>query len=231
MLDAAGRPVSDAAIRLQGASRAYGSGPVVHALRPTDLIIEQGSYSAVVGPSGSGKSTLLNLIGLLDAPTTGEVYIGDTPTASLSAGRRTLLRGRSIGFVFQAFHLLEERTVRANVELGLLYQGARRRERAHRADEVLEAVGLQERQTAFARTLSGGERQRAAIARALASDADVLLCDEPTGNLDQDTGRSILELLRELHGSGKTIVAVTHDPTVAAEAEQVITLVDGAVQS
>jgi putative ABC transport system ATP-binding protein len=218
--------------QLNEVSRVYtGAGPDVHALKPTDLTIASGSYTAVMGASGSGKSTLLNLLGLLDQPTTGQLIIDGIETATLTAAQRSHLRAATIGFVFQAFHLLQGRTVMENVELGLVYLGVPRRRRRHTALEVLDRVGLAHRLDTDARLLSGGEQQRVAIARAIASGAKVLLCDEPTGNLDRGTGAAVLALLQELHRGGTTIVAVTHDAAVAAESETLLTVADGVVST
>jgi len=216
--------------RCQGISRVYGgAGPAVTALQPVDLVVARGAHLAVVGPSGSGKSTLLNLLGLLDRPSTGELYVDGVPTSRLRAADRTRLRAEVVGFVFQAFHLLAGRSVLDNVAMGLLYSGTPRRRRLSRAAEVLDRVGLSHRLDADPVTLSGGERQRVAIARAVSADARVLLCDEPTGNLDQANGQSVMALLRELHADGTTVVTVTHDRTVAAQAQTVLDMADGRV--
>jgi putative ABC transport system ATP-binding protein len=216
---------------LLGVSRTYhDGGPPVTALAPTDLRIAEGSYTAVVGASGSGKSTLLNLLGLLDRPSTGLLAVDGVETTGLGPAERAWLRASTVGFVFQAFHLLPGRTVLDNVELGLVYSGVPRRRRRLVAAEVLDRIGLSHRLEADARVLSGGEQQRVAIARAIAAGARALLCDEPTGNLDSGTGAAVLALLQRLHREGTTIVAVTHDPTVAAEAEEVLTVADGRVR-
>lgn len=227
---AAMAPDPPLAFRLVGVSRTYlGAGPPVPALHPTDLEIPMGSYSAVVGASGSGKSTLLNLLGLLDRPDTGTVEVCGVDSTTISRTQRSALRAREIGFVFQAFHLLSGRSVSENVELGLLYSGRPRRERRARASEVLDRVGLGHRRHADVRTLSGGERQRVAIARAVVTDPRILLCDEPTGNLDRANGNTVLALLRELHSAGTTVVVVTHGAVVAAAAERLLRVSDGAV--
>lgn len=216
-------------VRLDGVGLTYPGPPPVPALRPTDLVIEQGEYVAVVGPSGSGKSTLLNVLGLLDRPTTGRYELDGWDTGSLSDADRTALRGRHIGFVFQAFHLLPYRSALENVALAQLYAGTPRRAREEAAVDALNRVGLGHRLHAAPTTLSGGERQRVAIARALAANPRLLLCDEPTGNLDSATAEEVLALFDRLHAEGQTIVLVTHDPTVAARAHRRLHLVDGTV--
>jgi macrolide transport system ATP-binding/permease protein len=215
-------------LELHDVERAYVAG-VRPELGPVSLTFHAGSYTAITGPSGSGKSTLLNLLSLLDRPTAGEVTVGARSTNSLSDAEVDAVRGETIGMVFQSFHLLAGRSAKENVELGLWGLEISRAERSQRAMDALDAVGLGHRHDAEARTLSGGESQRVAIARALARDPLVLLCDEPTGNLDSATAASILDLLDELHASGLTIVVVTHDPTVAGRAQSAVHVVDGRI--
>lgn len=216
-------------IELAAAERVY-PGPVpVPALLPTDLEIEIGEFVAIVGPSGSGKSTLLNLLGLLDRPTSGRYSLAGTDTTSLDEGRRTALRANFIGFVFQAFHLLATHSAAENVELGMLYSGTRVDERRRRARAMLERVGLGHRLAALPSTLSGGERQRVAIARALVMEPRLLLCDEPTGNLDSATSDAVLDLIEDLNGEGITVVMVTHDHNVAERASRRVSVADGMV--
>jgi len=214
-------------VRLSGAALTYPGPPPVPALRPTDLVIEQGEYVAVVGPSGSGKSTLLNVLGLLDRPTAGRYELDGWDTGALSEVDRTALRGRRIGFVFQAFHLLPYRSAVENVALGQLYCGVPRRDREKAAVEALKRVGLGHRLHARPTTLSGGERQRVAIARALVGGPSLLLCDEPTGNLDSATSAAVLDLIGELHADGLTVVTITHDLTAAARAQRILHMRDG----
>jgi len=214
----------DHLMELVGVSRTYGE---VTALQPTDLVIARGEYLALTGRSGSGKSTLLHLLGLLDRPSAGSMRFAGQDLATFDDPKRTSLRSREIGFVFQAFHLVPARSAVENVELGLLYQHVGRRERRERARAALERVGLSHREWAFPTTLSGGERQRVAIARAIASEPSLLLADEPTGNLDSDTGGRILDLFEELHESNLTIVVVTHDAEVASRASAVCAMSDG----
>ncbi|HEU5159778.1 MAG TPA: ABC transporter ATP-binding protein [Streptosporangiaceae bacterium] len=220
---AASTPVID----FSGVRRTYPGPPPVAALKPADLVIGRGDYVTVVGPSGSGKSTFLNVAGLLDRPTGGVYRLDGIDTASLGERDRTALRGRRIGFVFQAFHLLSHRTAIENVMLSLLYTGTPRRRRRRLAMETLEQVGLVGRAHALAGQLSGGERQRVAIARALVNRPSLLLCDEPTGNLDTGTAQTVLALIDELHTAGFTVLVVTHDPGVAARGQRAVAIRDG----
>ena len=214
-------------ISLRGVAKSYPGPPVVQALQPVDLTVAQGDYLAVVGPSGSGKSTLLNLLGLLDRPTTGRYELSGVDTASLNESERTALRGRRIGFVFQSFHLIPYRTAVENVALAQLYVTGKRRERTASAQAALRRVGLGHRLEALTTTMSGGERQRVAIARALVNTPDLVLCDEPTGNLDSTTAASVMDLIEELHSDGVTIIVITHDPVVADRASRRVTIRDG----
>lgn len=199
------------------------------ALKPTSLDIEPGDYLVVTGTSGSGKSTLLNLIGLLDTPTGGRYLIHGVDVARVSEGERCAIRGRMFGFVFQAFHLLPARSALENVEMGMLYNGRSRLERRRVAMDALARVGLADRIDADPRSLSGGERQRVAIARAVAGSPRVLLCDEPTGNLDSVNTRAVLDLIDELHRDGLTVVLVTHDEDVARRGKRRVVVHDGQV--
>src|ERR1700728_1440755 len=214
-------------IELDGLARTYPGPPPVPALRPASLVIEAGDYVAVTGPSGSGKSTLLHLLGLLDTPTDGRYLLDGLNTSRLSDRDRSALRGRRIGIVFQAFHLLPYRSAVENVLLAQLYNQTPRGERLQAAADALDAVGLGHRLDALPTTLSGGERQRVAIARALVDRARLVRCDEPTGNLDSHTAAAIMELLDQLNASGFTIVVITHDPRVAAHANRTIAISDG----
>jgi putative ABC transport system ATP-binding protein len=202
-------------------------GTSVKALRGVNLTVEAGEFVALVGPSGSGKSTLLHLIGAMDTPTRGEVYLNGHSLSQANDAERTRLRCHEIGFVFQTFNLLPTLSALENVEIALRLAGASRWERRARATELLQRVGLGERMSHLPQQLSGGERQRVAIARALANQPALLLADEPTGNLDSATGEAIVALLRQLNSQGQTIVLVTHDVEVAAQAERVIRMRDG----
>jgi putative ABC transport system ATP-binding protein len=204
-------------------------GTGVDALRGVDLAVEAGELVAVVGQSGSGKSTLLHLLGAMDSPTRGEVLLNGHELSNMNGAERTLLRLRHIGFVFQAFNLLPTLGVGENVEIALRLAGVSRRERGRRASELLERVGLGARAKHLPRQLSGGERQRVAIARALANRPALLLADEPTGNLDSQTGDSIAGLLADLHREGQTIILVTHNIGLAGRADRVLTMKDGRI--
>ncbi|MFI9339504.1 ABC transporter ATP-binding protein [Streptomyces althioticus] len=217
------RPV----IEFRGVGLTYPGPPPVRALHACDIVVEQGEYVTVVGPSGSGKSTFLNIAGLLDVPTEGHYLLDGVDTGVLSDANRTGLRGRRIGFVFQSFHLLPHRSAMENVMLAMVYNAGARRGRGERARAALERVGLAHRIHALPTRLSGGERQRVAIARALVGRPSLLLCDEPTGNLDTATAESILLLLDELHRDGMTLVVITHDPEVAARSQRTVTIRDG----
>lgn len=214
-------------ISLRAVAMTYPGPPPVHALRPCDLTIHHGEYTAIIGPSGSGKSTLLNILGLLDRATQGTYAFDGTDVALISEAERTALRGTRIGFVFQAFHLLPHRTALDNVALAQLYIGPRRSERRATAADALCRVGLAERMNALPIHLSGGERQRVAIARALLNRPSLLLCDEPTGNLDSETASVVLSLIDELHRDGLTVIVITHDSAVAARARRTVTIRDG----
>jgi putative ABC transport system ATP-binding protein len=200
---------------------------VVRALDGVSLAIGRGEYVAIMGASGSGKSTLLNILGCLDLPTSGQYFLGGEDVASLSQSALALVRGRRVGFVFQTFELLPRATALKNVELPLVY--ARVPHRRDRAIEALKRVGLGERMAHRPNQLSGGQRQRVAVARALAQRPDILLADEPTGNLDSKTGQEILGLFDQLNREGQTIVIVTHDASVAARCRRVIRLSDGRI--
>jgi putative ABC transport system ATP-binding protein len=214
-------------IELRGLARTYPGPPPVAALRPTDLVIEAGEYVAVTGPSGSGKSTLLHLLGLLDWPTAGSYLLDGADTSRMRDAERCALRGGRIGFVFQSFHLLPYRTAVENVQLAQLYNQTPRSGRASAAVEALRSVGLGHRLDALPTRLSGGESQRVAIARALVNRPSLLLCDEPTGNLDSQNAATIMSLLGELNEAGFTILVITHDAGVAARAGRAVSIMDG----
>lgn len=203
--------------------------PEVFAVTPCSFTINRGEFVAFTGPSGSGKTTLLSLLGLLDAPTSGSYLIGGHDVATLSDTERASVRAYEIGFVFQAFHLVTYRSVLDNVEMGLTYQGVSRRERRSAARDVIEQVGLSHRENAYCATLSGGEKQRVAIARTLIRRPSLVLCDEPTGNLDSASTEQVLSLIDGLHNDGLTVIMITHDPNVAATAQRQFTIVDGHV--
>jgi putative ABC transport system ATP-binding protein len=214
-------------IELRGLARTYPGPPPVPALRPADLVIEAGDYVAVTGPSGSGKSTLLHLLGLLDTPTAGRYLLDGLDTSALGDKDRSALRGRRIGIVFQAFHLLPYRAALENVLVAELYNQTPRSDRFRAAAGALGEVGMGHRLDALPTTLSGGESQRVAIARALVNRPSLLLCDEPTGNLDSRNAAALMELLDQLNAAGFTIVVITHDAGVAAHAGRSIAINDG----
>jgi len=224
----AGQVVIDVA----SVGRVYGQGPsAVHAVREVSFTINAGSIVTIVGASGSGKSTLLNMLGTLDRPSSGAIRIAGTDVYALDDNARTRLRRERIGFVFQFFHLLPMLTAIENVMLTAELAGKGGKETRSRAGELLERVGLSGRTEHRPDELSGGEMQRVAIARALIMDPPLLLADEPTGNLDSKTGRSILELLRGAVDAKRTVVLVTHDPSVAAQGDRVLTMADGKLAS
>lgn len=216
-----------AVVELRAVTRVFPTEPPVHALRGVNLTVHAGDHVAIVGASGSGKSTLLNVLGLLDRPTGGAYLLDGIDTAGLSDKARAAVRGRRIGFVFQSFHLLSHRSVEENVMLAELYRGESRSGRFDRAVDALERVGLGHRIGFLPTRLSGGERQRVAIARAIVGRPSLLLCDEPTGNLDSENTASVLALFDQLRDSGLTIVVITHDHEVAQHARRIVRMVDG----
>jgi putative ABC transport system ATP-binding protein len=224
---AAGATTIANVIHLDRVGRTFGTSPPVHALRRVELTVARGDYLAIVGPSGSGKSTLLNVLGLLDRPTDGTFWLDGIDTGSLGDAARAALRAERIGFVFQSFHLLPHRSAMENVMLGALYQGIGRRERRRRAIDALDRVGLSRRATFLPTRLSGGERQRVAVARALVARPSLLLCDEPTGNLDSVNTDAVLDLFDELLATGLTVVVITHDHDVATRAQRRVRIIDG----
>jgi putative ABC transport system ATP-binding protein len=214
---------------MRGVGRTYPGPPPVRALAAIDLVISPGEYVAITGPSGAGKSTLLNLLGLLDRPTAGTCRLDGIDASRLSERERSALRGRRIGFVFQSFHLLPYRTALENVMLAQVYNHRPHADRAFAATAVLNHVGLTHRAQALPVTMSGGERQRVAIARAVVNKPRLLLCDEPTGNLDSATSRAVLGLLESLNAAGQTVVVITHNESVAARTGRVIAMLDGQI--
>ncbi len=221
-----------ALIELRNIEKTYDLGEVkVPALKNATLDIDEGEFVALIGPSGSGKSTLMNTLGCLDRPTSGSYKLGDVEVATMGADERAGLRNRKIGFVFQNFNLLSRTSALENVELPLMYNREfPRRERRERAAEMLQKVGLGERMDHKPNQLSGGQQQRVAIARALVNHPSILMCDEPTGNLDTRTSEEIMQLFRQLNTEQRlTVILVTHDQEVAAQAKRALVLVDGEI--
>jgi putative ABC transport system ATP-binding protein len=217
-------------IRLEGVKKVFYTDEVeTHALADTDLTIRPGEYVAITGPSGCGKSTLLSILGLLDTPTEGQYWLNDEPVAALSLAERAHIRNRQVGFIFQSFVLLGDKTVYENVELPLKYRSMSAAERKKRVNEALDRVGMAHRAKHLPGQLSGGQQQRVAVARAVAGQPSILLADEPTGNLDSENGEAIMELLAELHRDRATICMVTHDPRHAGHAERTVHLFDGRI--
>ena len=216
-------------ISINNITKTYEGPPPVKALDGVTLEVQKGDFVAIVGQSGSGKSTLLNMIGLLDSVTEGTIDIEGKNISELSDNDLSKFRGEKIGFIFQSFFLLPGLTAQENVAEGLLYQGISRTERLESATKVLEQVGLGDRTTHLPKELSGGQQQRVAIARALVQDPAFVLADEPTGNLDKESGLNILNILKELNNQGKTVIMITHNQEHANMFEKVIELVDGKV--
>ena len=225
-MDASAKPL----IQLDGITKVFLTDEVeTHALGGIHLSINTGEYVAISGPSGCGKTTLLSLLGLLDSPSDGTYYLDGEPVVNLTASQRAYIRNRQIGFIFQAFNLIGDLSVYENVELPLTYRGMPSAERKKRVHDALEKVGMAHRIKHYPAQLSGGQQQRVAVARAVAGDPLLLLADEPTGNLDSTNGEAVMDLLRDLHQEGATIVMVTHDPRYAHYAERSVHLFDGRV--
>jgi len=218
-------------IKLENVWKVYQLGKVeLTALKGINLEVTPGAFVTIMGPSGSGKSTLLNMIGCLDVPTKGKVFLKGKDISQLSETQLSQLRGKTIGFVFQEFNLLPNLDALENVALPMVFQGASLEERIKKAKELLASVGLEERIYHQPAELSGGERQRVALARAFANDPEVVIANEPTGNLDSTTGKKIMEVLTDFHKrEGKTIVVVTHDPNIASYSEEVVNIKDGQI--
>ncbi len=217
-------------LQLEAVTKVFTTDEVeTHALAGIHLQINRGDYISISGPSGCGKSTLLAILGLLDTPSDGKYVLNDTPVETLKMRDRARIRNREIGFIFQAFNLIGDRTVYENVELPLTYRNMPARERKELVMEALERVGMSHRMKHYPSQLSGGQQQRVAVARALVGKPSILLADEPTGNLDSANGEAVMELLRDLHRSGATICMVTHDPRYARTADRIIRLFDGRI--
>jgi putative ABC transport system ATP-binding protein len=217
-------------IEMRGIERTYVMGDnLVHALRGVDLVVEQGTSIAIMGTSGSGKSTMMNIMGCLDVPTKGSYQLNGKDVSRLSRAQLAEVRGRMIGFVFQSFNLLSRTSALENVEMPLMYQGVRARERHKRARHALAQVNLADRADHHSSQLSGGQQQRVAIARALVGEAPIIMADEPTGNLDSKTSYEVMAILQRFVEQGKTVILVTHEHDIATYAERIVTLKDGLI--
>src|SRR5215212_8433030 len=222
----------DTIIRMSNIRKNYDTGKVkVEALKGVDLEVERGELVAIVGPSGSGKSTLMNLLGCLDTPSEGLYELGDERVSDVTPDQLAEIRNRRVGFVFQNFNLLPHISAQENIELPMLFGGVSVRDRRERAKKLLERVGLGDRMHHKPTELSGGQMQRVAIARALAMDPDIVLADEPTGNLDSTSGSDIMSIFTELWKSGRTLVIITHDPALAKRANRIVEIRDGKITS
>ena len=214
--------------RMRGVNKIYPMGDEqLHALKDMNLDVEQGEYLSVLGPSGSGKSTLMNIIGCLDVATSGRYILNGQVIEDLTEAELARIRSQEVGFIFQNSQLLPRLTAQKNVELPLIYAGVSPRERRKRAKEMLSRVGLSDRMHHYPNQLSGGQQQRVAIARALVGNPSILLADEPTGALDQKTGRQVMALFEELNREGRTVIMITHDMNIAAYAKRVVHIIDG----
>ncbi|HSG28891.1 MAG TPA: ABC transporter ATP-binding protein [Candidatus Krumholzibacterium sp.] len=221
--------MSDAIIRTNKLGKVYDGGFRTIALSDVDLLIDRGSFSCIMGPSGHGKSTLLHLIGGLDRPTTGEVVVKEATLSAMTQEELAEFRNRTVGFVFQFFNLIAVLSVLENVQVAMMIAGAPEKEQRDRAVRLLEMLDMKEKLDARPNQLSGGQRQRVAVARALANDPEILMMDEPTGNLDSRSEAELLDLIGELHKQGKTIVVASHSDTVAARAERIVRIRDGRI--
>ena len=220
--------MKELAVELKEVTKCYGEKECrVTALDSITLKIEKEEFITIMGPSGGGKSTLLHIVGLLDEASAGEVFLSKIKTTKMDNDQRAGIRNKKIGFVFQAFNLIPSLTVLENVEMPQTIMGVEKKERAKNATKILERLGIGNRISHYPNQLSGGEKQRVAIARALINDPEIILADEPTGNLDSKNGQEVLDILEELHKSGKTIIIVTHDQSVAKRCERIVRLKDG----
>jgi putative ABC transport system ATP-binding protein len=202
-------------------------GEVSTVLKGIDLTVEEGEFLAVLGPSGSGKSTLMNIIGCLDVPTSGEYILAGRQIASQDEKALAKIRNEEIGFIFQSFFLMQRQTALQNVKMPLIYANMPEREQTERAKEMLRRVGLEDKMYYYPNQLSGGQQQRVAIARAMSNNPEILLADEPTGALDQKTGKQVMELFHKINAEGRTIIMITHDAHIAAQAKRIVRILDG----
>lgn len=220
-----------AIIRIEGVWKTYKMGEVeVHALRGMNFEVKKGEFVAIMGPSGSGKSTAVNMVGCLDVPTKGNIFLDGKNIAKMSESQLAQIRGRKIGFIFQQFNLIPSLTAKRNITLPMIFQGVSYEKRVKRAEKLLRLVDLGDRMQHKPSEMSGGQQQRVAIARSLANDPEVILADEPTGNLDSETGKKVMDFLRQLNKKeGKTVIMVTHDPKLAKVADRIAHLKDGVI--
>lgn len=218
-------------IQVKDLCKVYNPGEnAVHALDHVDLTVEKGEFVAIIGQSGSGKSTLMNMLGCLDVPSSGSYYLNGVNVATMHDNELSVIRNREIGFIFQGFNLIQNLTALENVELPLIYRGVDRKTRKKLASDSLKRVGLEKRMSHKPSEMSGGQQQRVAIARAIAARPPVILADEPTGNLDSASSREIMQILKEMHRDGKTIILITHDDGIAASARRVVRIMDGRIE-
>ena len=225
-------PESEEILKMVGITKDYKMGDEVsHVLKGIDLTVTKGEFLAILGPSGSGKSTLMNIIGCLDTPTTGEYWLSGRRIADQGEAALARIRSKEIGFIFQSFYLLQKQTAFSNVELPMIYSGVGDRERKERVKEVLERVQLGDKMYHYPNQLSGGQQQRVAIARAVSNNPTILLADEPTGALDQNTGKQVMELFHSLNEEGRTIIMITHDAKIAAHAKRIVRILDGNISA
>ena len=219
-------------IKTENLTKDYETGTqVVSALKGINLSVEKGEFLSIMGPSGSGKTTLMNIIGCLDSPTNGSYYLNDKSVSKLDDDELAKIRNEEIGFVFQSFHLLARNTAFDNVMLPLKYAGITKEEATKKSNDVLDLVGLSNRSKHTPAELSGGQQQRVAIARALVNEPSILFADEPTGNLDSNTGQEIMKIFKDLNENGQTIILITHEDSIAKQSNRIITIMDGLIKS
>ena len=219
-------------IKTENLTKDYETGTqVVSALKGINLSVEKGEFLSIMGPSGSGKTTLMNIIGCLDSPTNGSYYLNDKSVSKLDDDELAKIRNEEIGFVFQSFHLLARNTAFDNVMLPLKYAGLSKEEATKKSNNVLDLVGLSSRSKHTPAELSGGQQQRVAIARALVNEPSILFADEPTGNLDSNTGQEVMKIFKDLNENGQTIILITHEDSIAKQSNRIITIMDGLIKS
>ena len=219
-------------IKTENLTKDYETGTqVVSALKGINLSVEKGEFLSIMGPSGSGKTTLMNIIGCLDSPTNGSYYLNDKSVSKLDDDELAKIRNEEIGFVFQSFHLLARNTAFDNVMLPLKYAGISKEEATKKSNDVLDLVGLSNRSKHTPAELSGGQQQRVAIARALVDEPSILFADEPTGNLDSNTGQEVMKIFKDLNENGQTIILITHEDSIAKQSNRIITIMDGLIKS